>query len=49
MGWIPGLFEKDAEDLNEKYKSAERDWLEINGDSDSAKEIRKIQQQLGEL
>ena len=48
-GWIPGLFERDAEELAEKYKSAERDWLEVNGDSDSAKEIRKLREQIGEL
>ena len=47
MGWISGLFEKDAEKLTENYKSAEREWLNINGDSDAAKEIRKIQQQIG--
>ena len=49
MGWVPGLFEKDAEELTENYKSAEREWLKINGDSDTAKEIRQIQQQIGEL
>ena len=49
IGWIPGLFKKDAEDLLEKYKSAERDWLTINGDSDAAKEILQIQQQIVEL
>ena len=49
MGWIPGLFEKDAAELNENYKLAESEWLKINGDSDTAKEIRKIQQEIGEL
>ena len=49
MGWISGLFEKDAVKLTENYKCAEREWLNINGDSDAAKEIRKIQQQIGEL
>ena len=49
MGWIAGLFERDAEELTENYKSAERVWLKINGDSDTAKEIRKIQQEIGEL
>ena len=49
MEWIPGLFEKDAAELNENYKLAESEWLKINGDSDTAKEIRKIQQEIGEL
>ena len=48
-GWIPGLFEREAEELIEKYKSAESDWLKINGDSNAAMEIRKIQQEIGEL
>ena len=48
-GWITGLFERDAEDLHEKYKSAERDWLKNNGDTEAAKEILKIQQEIGEL
>ena len=49
MGWISGLFEKDAEELMENYKSAEREWLKINGDSETAKEISKIQQQIGDF
>ena len=48
-GWIPGLFERESEELIEKYKSAESDWLKINGDSNAAMEIRKIQQEIGEL
>ena len=35
--------------MNKDYQSAEKEWLEAHGESDSAKEIRNIQQQLRDL
>ena len=46
---IPAIFERDAEELQKKFLTAENEWQKIHGDSDSAKEIRNIQDQLREL
>ena len=35
--------------MTKEYQSAEKEWLEVHGDSDPAKEIRSIQSQLREL